>query len=128
MRPQTVTADVRVATRPAETSSNASAGSDLNSGPGAGPLSRHDAVLDAEARIRTLTAREREVCRLVAEGMTNKQVGDHLFVSAITIRHHLSSVFRKLSLQSRFELIVLSYRYQFLVQHDVSRPARSGVR
>jgi DNA-binding NarL/FixJ family response regulator len=64
------------------------------------------------AAVATLTLREREVSVLVAEGMTNKQVGLRLFVSPVTVRHHLSSIFRKLRIANRFELIVFCYRHE----------------
>lgn len=54
-----------------------------------------------------LTPREFQVSLLVAEGLTNREVGERLFISATTVRHHLSSVFRKLGINSRFELMAL---------------------
>jgi DNA-binding NarL/FixJ family response regulator len=62
------------------------------------------------SRIAELTPREREVSILVAEGLTNKLIGEHLYISPTTVRHHLTSIFQKLEISSRFELIVLCYR------------------
>jgi DNA-binding NarL/FixJ family response regulator len=64
---------------------------------------------DAE-RIESLTAREREVIVLLSEGLRNKQIGERLFISETTVRHHLSSVFAKLGVSSRFELIMYAQR------------------
>jgi len=59
-----------------------------------------DAAGDAEA----LTAREREVCALVAGGATNREAAAALFVSPRTVEHHLRQAYRKLDVRSRTEL------------------------
>ena len=69
---------------------------------------------DEASRLGLLTARESDVSRLVAEGLTNKQIGERLFISAVTVHHHLKSVFTKLDIGSRFELIVLCYRHRLV--------------
>ncbi|HEX5945673.1 MAG TPA: helix-turn-helix transcriptional regulator, partial [Acidimicrobiales bacterium] len=51
-----------------------------------------------------LTARERLVARLVAEGRTNREVAAELVISAKTVEHHLGRVYAKLGLRSRTEL------------------------
>lgn len=51
-----------------------------------------------------LTAREREVCGLVAAGATNVEVAASLFLSPRTVEHHLSRIYRKLGVRSRSEL------------------------
>jgi DNA-binding NarL/FixJ family response regulator len=79
---------------------------------------------EAEAAlIRSLTFRERDVSVRVAEGMSNRQIGETLFISAVTVRHHLSSIFRKLEIGSRFELIVLCYRHRLIVPPMIEPPA-----
>ena len=52
----------------------------------------------------SLTPVESEVVRLVAEGLTNKQVGDALFIGAETVKTHLSHVYDKLGVRSRTAL------------------------
>ncbi|MGZ4281695.1 MAG: helix-turn-helix transcriptional regulator [Solirubrobacteraceae bacterium] len=54
--------------------------------------------------LETLTASERRVARLAAEGMTNKEIAQALFVTVKTVEVHLSSVYRKLGLSSRTQL------------------------
>ena len=49
----------------------------------------------------SLTDREAEIARLAAEGMTNKEIADKLFISANTVKFTLKSVFTKLSINSR---------------------------
>jgi DNA-binding CsgD family transcriptional regulator len=58
-----------------------------------------------QAEPDALTAQERQVAALVAEGKTNRDVGAALFISPKTVELHLSRVYRKLGLRSRAELI-----------------------
>ena len=51
-----------------------------------------------------LTASERRVSRLAAEGMTNREIAQALFLTENTIETHLKSVFRKLDIGSRSQL------------------------
>jgi DNA-binding NarL/FixJ family response regulator len=70
------------------------------------------ALVDPEvAKIESLTDREREVIALVGEGLKNKQVGERLFISETTVTHHLSSVFSKLDVSDRLELIIYAFRH-----------------
>jgi DNA-binding NarL/FixJ family response regulator len=50
-----------------------------------------------------LSAREAEVLRLVANGLTNAEVAEKLFLSSRTVDWHLGSIYRKLGLHSRTE-------------------------
>lgn len=68
------------------------------------------AKLDAEAsKISTLTPREREVITLVGEGLKNRDIGSRLFISETTVTHHLSSVFAKLGVSDRLELVIYAF-------------------
>ncbi len=70
------------------------------------------AIVDPElAKIESLTEREREVIALVGQGLKNKQVGERLFISETTVTHHLSSVFSKLEVSDRLELIIYAFRH-----------------
>jgi DNA-binding CsgD family transcriptional regulator len=51
-----------------------------------------------------LTPSEQAVARLVARGLTNREVGEELIVSAKTVEHHLSRIYGKLGVRSRTEL------------------------
>ena len=67
---------------------------------------------DSEAvSIASLSSREREVIRLLGRGLRNKQIGERLFISEGTVRQHLTSVFAKLNVSDRFELIMYAYRH-----------------
>jgi two-component system nitrate/nitrite response regulator NarL len=63
------------------------------------------------AKIATLTDRETQVINLVCEGLKNKQIAERLFISDTTVRHHLTSIFSKLEISDRLELVIYSYRY-----------------
>jgi DNA-binding CsgD family transcriptional regulator len=52
----------------------------------------------------SLTAREREVCALVAGGATNREAAAALYLSPRTVEHHLRAAYRKLGVRSRSEL------------------------
>ncbi|HEY8205574.1 MAG TPA: response regulator transcription factor [Pyrinomonadaceae bacterium] len=66
--------------------------------------------IDAEAaKIATLTRREREVLTLVAEGLKNRDIAARLFISETTVTHHLSSVFAKLGVSDRLELVIYAF-------------------
>lgn len=52
----------------------------------------------------SLTPTEREVVALVAEGLSNPDVADRLFMSRSTVKTHLNHVFAKLSISTRAEL------------------------
>ncbi len=58
------------------------------------------------AKIAFLSPREREVIRLVGQGLKNKEIAQALSISEITVRHHLTSIFSKLGVSDRLELII----------------------
>jgi len=61
-------------------------------------------------RIQALTGRERDVIKQVGFGLNNKQIAERLFISAITVHHHLTSIYSKLEVADRVELLVYAYR------------------
>jgi DNA-binding NarL/FixJ family response regulator len=63
---------------------------------------RSSAGFDASA----LTERETELCALVADGLSNKEIGDRMFLSEGTVRNYLSSVLAKLNLRDRTQLAI----------------------
>lgn len=80
---------------------------------------------DPEApKIASLTAREREIVSLVCEGLKNKQIAERLFISDTTVRHHLTSIFSKLDVSDRLELVIYFYRYG-LAKPPSDRSAKS---
>ncbi|WEK61791.1 MAG: AAA family ATPase [Candidatus Microbacterium colombiense] len=55
-----------------------------------------------------LTARERQVLALIAEGLSNRQIGERLFISVKTVSVHVSAVLRKLGVGTRTEAALVS--------------------
>ncbi len=60
-----------------------------------------------------LTAREEEVLRLIADGLSNQEIGDRLGISVWTAKVHAKHILKKLGLSSRNELIVWAIREGF---------------
>jgi DNA-binding NarL/FixJ family response regulator len=54
----------------------------------------------------SLTEREREVLTCLVEGLTNKEIGERLFVSDKTVKIHVSNIFKKLNVKSRSQVII----------------------
>ena len=63
------------------------------------------------APFSTLTPRERDVVRLVGEGLRNEEVARRLGITEKTVRNHLTGVFEKLGVSGRLELVVFAYRH-----------------
>jgi DNA-binding NarL/FixJ family response regulator len=61
-------------------------------------------------RIATLTAREREVIRLVGQGLRNEEIAKRLALREKTVRNHLTSVYDKLGVHDRLELAIYAHR------------------
>ena len=61
-------------------------------------------IAEVDEELDRLSAREREVMRLIARGYQYKEVAKELFISVKTVETHVSSVLRKLQLSSRHEL------------------------
>jgi DNA-binding NarL/FixJ family response regulator len=66
----------------------------------------------------TLTAREREVLTLVAQGMSNTAIAARLFLSHKTVRNHVSNIFAKLQVADRAEAIIRARRVGLGVAPD----------
>jgi DNA-binding NarL/FixJ family response regulator len=74
---------------------------------------RDEKEIDPEvAKIASLTQREREVVALIAEGLKNKQIAQRLFISETTVTHHLSSIYSKLGVSDRLELVIYAFAHK----------------
>ncbi len=60
----------------------------------------------ANTRLAALTQREREVLDLIAEGLTNRQIGDRLFLAEKTVKNYVSSLLGKLGMERRTQAAV----------------------
>lgn len=68
-----------------------------------------------------LTSRELEVLRLVAQGLSNRDVADHLFISENTVKNHVRNILEKLHLHSRMEAVMYAVRQRLLDPHHPER-------
>jgi DNA-binding NarL/FixJ family response regulator len=60
--------------------------------------------------LEALTEREREVMALVADGLTNDEIADRLYVSPLTVKTHVSRAMVKLGARDRVQLVVFAYQ------------------
>jgi len=60
--------------------------------------------------INELSEREKQIVRLIGQGYKNKKIAAQLFISETTVRHHLTSVYNKLGVSDRLELLVYAHR------------------
>jgi len=63
------------------------------------------------AKIANLSSRERQVIVMLSQGLKNKEIANRLLISEKTVGHHLSSIFSKLDVKDRLELLVYAYRH-----------------
>ena len=70
---------------------------------------------DAPPALAELTEREREITRLVAEGLTNAEIAGRLVISPLTAKTHVSNVLRKLGCRDRAALVALAYETALVV-------------
>ena len=71
-------------------------------------LTLHNKDRNGENR---LTAREREVLKLIAEGMINKEIATKLYISEKTVKNHVSSIFRKLNVSDRTQAAIYAIKH-----------------
>ena len=63
-------------------------------------------------RARDISPRELEIIRLIAEGLSNREIASELFLSEGTVRNYLSSILDKLSLRDRTQVAVFYYQHK----------------
>ena len=76
----------------------------------AGKLIRRMRKTEAQKPVEELTARETEVLRCIARGLSNKEIGDQLFISEPTVRTHVSNILMKLELPNRTQAALYAVR------------------
>lgn len=66
--------------------------------------------------LQELTDREREILLLIGTGLTNREIGERIFLSEKTIKHYVTNILQKLQVRSRVEAALLASRHSHAVQ------------
>jgi DNA-binding NarL/FixJ family response regulator len=92
------------------------------------PLRIHAPKVDNQEseKFTSLTTREREIARLIGNGLKNKDVADRLRISEITVRHHLTSIFSKLNVPDRQKLLIWAHQNGH-IDMRLSAEVKSGI-
>jgi DNA-binding NarL/FixJ family response regulator len=70
--------------------------------------------IPARATLDQLTTREKEVLRLVARGLSNKEIAAQLVVEDATVRSHIRRILMKLQLRDRIQIVIYAYEAQII--------------
>jgi two-component system response regulator DevR len=72
-----------------------------------------------DARLASLTAREREVLDLIGQGLTNRQIGERMYLAEKTVKNYVSGLLAKMGMERRTEAAV------FVARREAAQPADS---
>jgi len=86
------------------------------------PVSRPARDPSVDLRVRTLSAREREILELLANGWSNRRIAEECFLSLNTVRTHVQNVLVKLGVHSKLEAVAFALEHQ-VVTAGTSAPA-----
>ena len=65
-----------------------------------------------------MTARERDILRLLAKGYDNQTIADELFISLKTVKTHVSNILAKLEVDDRTQAVVYAFKHHLVPQDD----------
>jgi two-component system nitrate/nitrite response regulator NarL len=97
------------------------------------PMSSSDQVVSqeqaasAENALTALTERERQIMRLVSEGLSNKEIGRRLNIADGTIKVHLHNIFQKLEISNRTVLAALAIAQNDRATAPQEKPPQAGL-
>ena len=74
------------------------------------PASKPDTEKDFDYTVHGLTEQEYEIVKCVAEGLSNKEISEKLFLSEGTVRNYISTILSKLDLRDRTNLAIFYYK------------------
>ncbi|NHN33858.1 response regulator [Paenibacillus agricola] len=77
---------------------------------GSGVVSKEAGVKYIHSDSSPLTRREAEVLRLMAEGKSNKMIGEFLFISEKTVKNHVSSILQKMEVDDRTQAVIVAIK------------------
>ena len=61
-----------------------------------------------------LTAREKEILRCLAEGLSTPAISERLFIAPVTVRNHVQNLLQKLDVHTKLAAVVFAYRNQLI--------------
>lgn len=67
-----------------------------------------------EGNIEPLTAREKEILKMVSQGASNNDIAEKLYVREVTVKTHLNSIFKKLKVKNRTQAVLLAMQMRII--------------
>jgi len=77
------------------------------------------------AAFAPLSTREADILQAIAQGMTNREVGEALSISEQTVKNHVTSILRKLAVNDRTAAVVYALRKSWIAISDEPPPRRN---
>lgn len=124
LEPETLASHIRAAVRGAAPMSAAVTRKlmmDLRRSDGpavAAPGGDADGALAGGAERTPLTPREMQILALIAEGATNKEIGQRIFLAENTVKNHLKHILAKLQVENRAQAVAYAFQVGLLKRHD----------
>ncbi len=81
-------------------------------------LNEQNINIPIDADVEQLTKREKEVISMLAQGASNKESADKLFVRDVTIKTHLNAIFKKLKVTNRTQAVLLAIQLGIIEKED----------